>query len=714
MMNRLIVTIIVLLLLVSENLAMAQKKEKAGCNRELVKSSRMVNYGVVTVDEIKQDMKSVLIYLEKNTPFCVVNKQNGKIITEYTKMDQNTQLERGAFSLISTEWGAVYSAMLAAAEATGEVDYSDYVYKRFNFLAEVAPHFKTVYEKYGITDSIMIQLLAPRTLEDCGAMCSAMTKAQMTNKDLKLQSLIDDCFNVVMYRTSKLSDGTFSSDRPFRNTLWLDDMFKGIPALALRGRYLAYDQQKYFQEAVRQINQFADRMFVPEKGLFRHGWVESMSEHPAYYWGRANGWAMVTLCEVLDVLPKEHPDRGHLMDLLRQHIKGVAACQGKNGFWHQLSDCNDSYDETLSTALYVCAIAHAINKGWVDATVYGPVALLGWNAISSVINTDGQIEGTCVKTGIGFDPAFYYHRPVSALAAQGYAPVIWAGAEMVNLMKREHPRMNDGAVCFYPTIQRSDLPVFSYSEPGNPLQFVAGLSRLDKKAPVVFVIGDSTVKYRAGNGEYDRWGWGGFLQPFFDISRITVENCAMEGRSSRTYYTEGLWDRLLPAMQKGDYLIIDFGHNDSGPLNTGLARGALKGTDDKSQKVVLERDGSIEEVFSYGHYIRMYIRQAKARGVEVIILSHTPANQWQDGKMRRCNQTYAKWSREVAEQENAYFVDLNDIAAKKFETIGEEKTKSHYMDMVHTSKEGAMINAEAVIEGIRYLEKCRLKNYLKK
>lgn len=110
----------------------------------------------------------------------------------------------------------------------------------------------------------------------------------------------------------------------------------------------------------------------------------------------------------------------------------------------------------------------------------------------------------------------------------------------------------------------------------------------------------------------------------------------------------------------------------------------------------------------------MYIRQAKARGVEVIILSHTPANQWQDGKMRHCTQTYAKWSREVAEQENAYFVDLNDIAAKKFETVGEEKTKSHYMDMVHTSKEGAIINAEAVIEGIRYLEKCRLKSYLKK
>ena len=398
MMNRLIVTIVVLLSLVLENQAMVQKKEKVDCNWEPVKSARLANYGVVTVDEIKQDMKSVLTYLEKNTPFRVVNKQNGKIITEYAKMDQNAQLERGAFSLISTEWGATYSAMLAAAEATGEVEYSDYVYKRFNFLAEVTPHFKTVYEKYGTTDSIMIQLLAPRTLDDCGAMCAAMTKAQMTNKDLKLQSMIDDCFNVVMYRSAKLSDGTFSNDRPFRHTLWLEDMFKGIPALALRGRYLSYDQQKYFQEVVRQINQFADRMFVPEKGLFRHGWVESMSEHPAYYWGRANGWAMMTLCEVLDVLPKEHPDREHLLDLLRQHIRGVAACQGKNGFWHQLSDCDDSYDETSSTALYVCAIAHAINKRWVDAMVYGPVALLGWSAVSSVINADGQVEGTCVKT----------------------------------------------------------------------------------------------------------------------------------------------------------------------------------------------------------------------------------------------------------------------------------------------------------------------------
>lgn len=238
-------------------------------------------------------------------------------------------------------------------------------------------------------------------------------------------------------------------------------------------------------------------------------------------------------------------------------------------------------------------------------------------------------------------------------------------------------------------------------------------SRLAKKTPMVFVIGDSTVKYRSGNGEFGRWGWGGFLQTFFDASRIAVENAAVEGRSSRTYYTEGLWGKLLPDMQKGDYLLIDFGHNDSGPIDTGLARGALKGIGDESKKVVLERDGSVEEVFSYGHYIRRYICQAKEKGVEVIILSHTPANQWQDGRMRRCSQTYAKWSKEVAEQENVYFVDLNDLAARKYESLGEKKTKPYFFDMVHTSREGAVIHAEAVIEGIRSLDGCCLKKYLK-
>ena len=91
---------------------------------------------------------------------------------------------------------------------------------------------------------------------------------------------------------------------------------------------------------------------------------------------------------------------------------------------------------------------------------YGPVVTLGWNAITTQINEKGQVEGTCVGTGMAFDPAFYYYRPVNVAAAHGYGPVIWAGAEMINLLKKQYPKMNDSAVQFYSTEQKTNSPIF--------------------------------------------------------------------------------------------------------------------------------------------------------------------------------------------------------------------------------------------------------------
>ena len=110
-------------------------------------------------------------------------------------------------------------------------------------------------------------------------------------------------------------------------------------------------ETKYFDEAARQVLQFAQRMWVPEKGLFRHGWVESMEEHPAFHWGRANGWAILTMCEVLDVLPQDHPQRPEIMKLLKAHAAGLARLQHHDGFWHQLLDRDDTYLEASACRL---------------------------------------------------------------------------------------------------------------------------------------------------------------------------------------------------------------------------------------------------------------------------------------------------------------------------------------------------------------------------
>jgi unsaturated rhamnogalacturonyl hydrolase len=131
---------------------------------------------------------------------------------------------------------------------------------------------------------------------------------------------------------------------------------------------------------------------------------------------------------------------------LRAHAKGLAEFQSGTGFWHQLLDREDSYLETSATAIYTYALARAINRGWIDATAYAPATLLAWNAVSTKVNARGQVEGTCVGTGMAFDPAFYYYRPVSPYAAHGYGPVLLAGAEVIRLLKSRKFEINDSSV----------------------------------------------------------------------------------------------------------------------------------------------------------------------------------------------------------------------------------------------------------------------------
>ena len=175
----------------------------------------------------------------------------------------------------------------------------------------------------------------------------------------------------------------------------------------------------------------------------------------------------VTNCELLDALPEDHPDRPFLLEQLRRHIKGLAAYQSSEGFWHQLVDRSDSYLETSATAIYVYCIAHAINKGWIEGITYGPVAQLGWHAVSTQIKEGGQVNGTCVGTGMGFDPAFYYYRPANYQAAHGYGPVIWAGAEMIRLLGHWYPRTNDSGLHYYKVKQTNPSPLFYLTEDGQ-------------------------------------------------------------------------------------------------------------------------------------------------------------------------------------------------------------------------------------------------------
>ena len=86
----------------------------------------------------------------------------------------------------------------------------------------------------------------------------------------------------------------------------------------------------------------------------------------------------------------------------------------------------------------------------------------------------------------------------------------------------------------------------------------------DAKIPTLWLIGDSTVKNGRGDGAGSLWGWGDLLAPHFDTDKIRVVNRALGGRSSRSFLTEGLWDKVLADVEPGDFVMMQFGHNDGG------------------------------------------------------------------------------------------------------------------------------------------------------
>ncbi|UKM63849.2 glycoside hydrolase family 88 protein [Flavobacteriaceae bacterium GSB9] len=403
-----------------------------------------VPYAQPSQEEIIKTVDRVYDFLENNTASKLIDSRTNKELTKLKNLNQFIVFEPGAFRLTSYEWGVTYSGMLHLATATGNKKYSDYTQKRLKLISDIAPFYNKKLDEDKNYPSPIIQSLRPHALDDAGAICAAMIKAERAGLNTNLQLLINNFIDYISHKQFRLEDGTLARNRPQKNTLWLDDLFMSVPALAQMGKLTGND--KYFNDAVKQVLQFSERMFNKEKGLYMHGWVMGMDYHPQFHWARANGWAVMSLVELLDVLPKAHSGYDKVLKQLRQHIEGLITYQDGTGFWHQLIDRNDTYLETSATAIYTYSIAKAINNGYIDKLAFSPVALLGWNAIATKVNQLGQVEGTCVGTGMGFDPAFYYYRPINIYAAHGYGPVLLAGAEILNLLKNNEFEINDSSL----------------------------------------------------------------------------------------------------------------------------------------------------------------------------------------------------------------------------------------------------------------------------
>jgi lysophospholipase L1-like esterase len=223
--------------------------------------------------------------------------------------------------------------------------------------------------------------------------------------------------------------------------------------------------------------------------------------------------------------------------------------------------------------------------------------------------------------------------------------------------------------------------------------------------PTLLLIGDSTVRNGCGDGAGGQWGWGDALPAHCDISKLNVANRAVGGLSSRTFLTQGHWERALTLLKRGDYLLMQFGHNDDSALNDEKrARGTIKGVGEETQEIDNQLTKQHETVHSYGWYLRRFVREAKARGVTPIVCSPVPRKEWKDGNIVRSAEGYAGWSRQVAAEEGTTFIDLNDLVAHRYEALGAERVEAMFADEhTHTSRAGAELTAAVVADALRKL-----------
>jgi lysophospholipase L1-like esterase len=166
------------------------------------------------------------------------------------------------------------------------------------------------------------------------------------------------------------------------------------------------------------------------------------------------------------------------------------------------------------------------------------------------------------------------------------------------------------------------------------------------RLPTIFIAGDSTAAKGAGERQE---GWGQLFAAYFDASKVNIVNLARGGRSSRTVITEGLWDRLLAQVKAGDTVLIQFGHNDGGPINDEpppplRARGSLPGLGEETREIDNVLTKQHEVVHTFGWYMRRMIADVKAKGASPIVLSLTVRNRWNGTRIERGSGRYSLWA----------------------------------------------------------------------
>jgi len=212
------------------------------------------------------------------------------------------------------------------------------------------------------------------------------------------------------------------------------------------------------------------------------------------------------------------------------------------------------------------------------------------------------------------------------------------------------------------------------------------------KKITVYLIGDSTMSIKT-TGAYPETGWGMPFKYFFD-STVTVDNRAKNGRSTRTFISENLWQPVADNLKEGDYVFIQFGHNDESK----------------------EKGDRYTTPEQYKSNLAKFITETRAKRANPILLTPVSRRKFKDGKAQETHQEYSPLVIDVATQQNVPLIDLDAKSLELLQKFGEEQSKLLFLqlapgehpnypegknDNTHFNELGARLIAQVVLSEIK-------------
>jgi unsaturated rhamnogalacturonyl hydrolase len=386
-----------------------------------------------SISVTKNKLHMIADAMVKDASFQFVDMKNGKRYKTPEDAPSDAQLQPESPFTDWRYWNGVLNiAMLNLGKVLNEPAYIKFAQMNIAFNFDNYLYFKEKYKGEGKWNYPFGQHFIMEELDDCGAMGGSVIEVNDFDPQERYKDYINQAADHIMNKQARLTDGILVRSFPNKWTLWADDLYMSLSFLSRMGEYTS--DNKYFDDAAKQVINFNKYLFNENFGLIHHCWYSDINKKGVAFWGRANGWMLLAQVDLLDRLPKNYKLRDTLLALLNGQILGISHYQGSEGLWHQLLDKTDSYLETSCSAMFIYAIARAVNKGYIDSR-YSSIAEQGWKGILSKIRDDGKIEGICEGTGVSNDLVFYYHRPTPLNDIHGIGAVLLAGAEILQLLK---------------------------------------------------------------------------------------------------------------------------------------------------------------------------------------------------------------------------------------------------------------------------------------